>query len=225
MILHVTRHGQTDPQKPHQPADPYLSPLGQKQAHLLGQHLKALDFRGLIYSSPYLRTIETAHIIADITDTTIIPSASMREYFIRENQLEGFKGATAPELQTTYPRVQAPPSFPYPWWTHQIETNDMVEARVAPLIETLTKDTTDILLVGHGASVSATHRHILRLHAPDQFNHGKRGWNCVLSSFQFTPHFQIIRLLDTQHLPEEAITNNAKSRAQVLQESPELNDI
>ena len=225
MTLHITRHGQTSRDKAHQPEDPYLSELGQKQAHLLGQRLKDLNFQGPIYSSPYWRTIETANQIAEVVDTVIIPAASMREYFIRENQLAGFQGATVADLQAVYPRVQTTPDFPYPWWTTQIESNEMVEARVAPLIDTLINHQADALLVGHGASVSGTHRHILRNHAPEHLNHGQRGWNCILSSFQFKPTFEIIRIMNTDHLPNDAITNNAKSREQVLQESPEQNDI
>jgi len=225
MILHITRHGQTSTKKIRQPADPDLSDLGRKQARLLGQRLKDQNFQGPIYSSPYWRTIETANEIAEVLDTVIIPTAEMREYFIRENQLAGFQGATPADLQATYPRVQTNPTFPYPWWTTQIESNDMVEARVAPLINTLVNHQTDALLVGHGASVTGAHRYILRHHAPDQLNHGQRSWNCILSSFQFTPTFKTINLMSTDHLPNEAITNNAKSREQVLQESPEKNDI
>lgn len=225
MILHITRHGQTSPNKPHQPADPRLSDQGRTQAHLLGQRLKSLNFQGPIYSSPYWRTIETANEIAEVLDTVIIPTAAMREYFIRENQLDGFQGATVSDLQAIYPRVQTTPNFPYPWWTTQIESNDMVESRVSPLIDTLINHKTDALLVGHGASVTGAHRHILRHHAPEQLNHGQRSWNCILSSFQFTPTFKTLRIMETDHLPDELITNNAKSREQVLQESPEKNDI
>lgn len=225
MILHITRHGQTDTQKSHQPEDPYLSDLGRTQARLLGQRLKDLHFQGPIYSSPYWRTIETANEIAEDLDTVIIPTAEMREYFIRNGQLDGFQGATPKNLQATYPRVQTPSNFPHPWWTTQIESNDMVESRVAPLINTLIQHQSDALLVGHGASVTGAHRHILRTHAPAQLNHGQRSWNCILSSFQFTPTFKIIHLMSTDHLPPQAITNNAKSREQVLQESPEQNDI
>jgi len=169
--------------------------------------------------------METADVIAQVLNTSIIPSPPMREYYIRENQLAGFQGATLSDLAAAYPRVQPPPDFPYPWWTTQIESDEMVEARVAPLVDTLIKGPSDALLVGHGASVSGIHRHVLRHHAPERMNHGRRGWNCVLSSFQFTPQFKIIHLLDTDHLPGEVITNNAKSREQVLQESPEQSDI
>ena len=56
MILHVTRHGQTNTQKTHTPGDPYLSDLGRQQALLLGRRLAELGFSGPIYSSPYYRT-------------------------------------------------------------------------------------------------------------------------------------------------------------------------
>jgi broad specificity phosphatase PhoE len=225
MILHVTRHGQTDPNRAHTPADPPLSKLGREQARRLGQRLKDLVFKGPIYSSPFLRTLETAAVIAEILDSVIIPASPLREYFIRENQLEGFQGATAEELRSAFPRVEIPPDFAYPWWTTQIESDDMVTARVAPLIDTLARHKQDVLLVGHGASVTGAHRHILTTQAPENLNHGQRSWNCILSSFQFTPRFEIIRIMDTAHLPEDAITNNAKSRAQVMRESPGQNDI
>ena len=218
MILHVTRHCQTDTQKADTPGDPPLSDLGRQQAAMLGRRLANLGFRGPIYSSPYYRTIETAHIIAEIVDTTVIPAAAMREYFIREGQLDGFQGATNEELQTTYPRVQINPDFPYPWWTTEIESREMVEARVAPLIDRLTKGNTDALLVGHGASVGGVHDHVFHHNAPDQINHGKRGWNCILSSFQFALVFNVLRIMDTAHLPPEAITANAKTRDEVLRE-------
>ena len=218
MIIHITRHGQTNTQETHTPGDPYLSDLGRKQAALLGHRLAELGFNGPIHSSPYYRTIETAHIIADIVDTGVIPSAPMREYAIRENQFDGFQGATASQLRAIYPRVQLNPDFPYPWWTTDIETPDMIEARVAPLIDKLIQGTTDALLVGHGASIGGAHRHILRHHAPDRLRHGQTGWNCVLSSFQFAPAFAIQRIMDTDHLPPEAITANAKTREDVLRE-------
>ena len=218
MILHVTRHGQTNTKKTHTPGDPYLSDLGRQQALLLGRRLAELGFNGPIYSSPYYRTIETAHIIAETVDTVVIPAAPMREYVIRENQLQGFQGATATDFQAIYSRIKIEPDFPYPWWTFEIESPEMVEARVAPLVDRLTKGDTDALLVGHGASVGGVHRHVLRPNAPEQIHHGQYDWNCILSSFQFTPTFTILRIMETAHLPPEAITANAKTREEVLRE-------
>ena len=218
MILHVTRHGQTNTKKTHTPGDPYLSDLGRQQALLLGRRLAESGFDGPVYSSPFYRTIETAYIIAETVDTVVIPAAPMREYVIRENQLEGFQGATATELEAFHPRVQIEPDFSYPWWTFEIESPEMVAARTAPLVDRLVKGHTDALLVGHGASVGGVHRHVLRHNAPEQMNHGRHGWNCILSSFQFTPTFTVLRIMDTAHLPPGTITANAKTREEVLGE-------
>ena len=44
------------------------------------------------------------------------------------------------------------------------------------------------------------------------------GWNCCLSSFQLAADFCILRIMDVSHLPEEAVTSNAKTRDEVLAE-------
>jgi probable phosphoglycerate mutase len=45
-------------------ADPPLSPLGRKQAGLLAQRLRGLEYSA-VYSSPYRRALETARTITD----------------------------------------------------------------------------------------------------------------------------------------------------------------
>jgi len=72
MIIHITRHGQVDPpalakgEDPDYPrGDAPISDLGRTQARLLGQRLRELGFSGVIHSSPYRRTIETAHATID----------------------------------------------------------------------------------------------------------------------------------------------------------------
>lgn len=218
MKLHVTRHGQTDVRSDHPPGDPHLTDLGIRQAEYLGMALKESSFVGVIYSSPYFRTIETAQVIADVTDTVIVPAAEMREYVIRENQMDGFRGATQDELAVSYSRVQKAPDFPSPWWTTNIETDEDIEGRVQPLVDRVITDEVDVLLVGHGASTEGVHRHILRNHAPDQLDHGQRGWNCFRSTFDFRPDFRVVHIMDVSHLPDDAVTSNAMTREEWLAE-------
>ena len=218
MILHITRHGQTDVRSDHPPGDPHLTDLGRKQAELLGRSLRDMGFDGTIYCSPYFRTIETAQAIAHVTETMIVPAAEMREYVIRENQMDGFRGATQDELIADYSRVKKAPDFLYPWWTSDIESDEDIEARVAPLVDRTSDADVDVLLVGHGASTEGVHRYLLRRYAPDQLNHGQSGWNCFLSSFRIRPEFQIHRIMDVSHLPDDAVTSNARTRAEVLAE-------
>ncbi len=221
MILHVTRHGQVDQKTDHPVGDPYLSGVGREQARLLGEKLKATGFNGTIYSSPYLRTVETSQIVANVVDVPVVAAAEMREYVIREGQMEAFLGLTLDELAARYARVDDRKALPEPWWTSEIETPENIEARVAPLVDIVSADEGDALLVGHGASVSGVHRYVLKRFAPDHLNHGRRGWNCVLSSFVFGSSFEVLRLLDTEHLPDDLVTSNAKSREEVLREADE----
>ena len=73
MILYITRHGQPalEGMKPgadyELPDGDYsLSALGREQAEFLGRHLKKENFDGIIISSPYARTMETASAAAAI---------------------------------------------------------------------------------------------------------------------------------------------------------------
>jgi broad specificity phosphatase PhoE len=225
VIIHITRHGQVNPQalakseNPDYPrGDPPISDLGRTQARLLGQRLKAQGFSGVIHSSPYRRTIETAHIIAEVVDVPVVPSAPMREVVMSEEQMVGFHGATVEELHSSFSRVDAGASCSTPWWTTGVESPDDVEARVAPLVDQVAAGNIDALLVGHGASVAGAVRHILRHGAPERRRHNEPGWNCALTSFRMAPDFEIIHLMDVSHLPGESVTSNAKPRDQVLAE-------
>jgi broad specificity phosphatase PhoE len=68
--------------------NPALTQLGRQQARLLGQRLRYMAFRGIIYSSPYLRTLETAEIIAELTSGTVIVSDEIREINKVEENIE-----------------------------------------------------------------------------------------------------------------------------------------
>ena len=140
----------------------------------------------------------------------------MREYVIRDNQMDGFSGATQEQLVESYSRVTANPDFPYPWWTTGIETDEIIEARIRPLVDQVCSMDDDVLLVGHGASVSGVHRYILRSHAPDRTDHGQTGWNCFLSTFTIKPKFRVERIMDVSHLPDGTVTSNARTREEVL---------
>lgn len=219
MNLHITRHGQTDVKSDHPPGDPHLTDLGKRQAELLGHALVEQGFNGAVYSSPYFRTIETAQIVAEVADAVVWPAPPMREYVIREDQMGGFRGATLAELAAAYANVRQTSGFPYPWWTTVIESEEDIEGRVAPLVDELASGAADALLVGHGASVGGVHRHLLRRYAPERMHYGQIvGWNCCLSSFQLAADFCILRIMDVSHLPEEAVTSNAKTRDEVLAE-------
>ena len=77
----------------------------------------------------------------------------------------------------------------------------------------------DALLVGHGASTCNAIHHLWRRCAPGRIGEHVPGWNCGLTTFRCGTQVEMLRHLDTEHLPDDAVTSNAKSRAQVLAES------
>jgi len=216
VILHVTRHGQTDVQSDHPPGDPHLTDLGRRQAERLGQALKELGFAGAIYSSPYFRTMETAQVVAETTDTYVTPVAEMREHVPRAGRMETFVGATLSDLAAAYDRVNAEADLPHPWWTTEVESDADVAVRVAPAVTRALAGGGGALLVGHGASALGVHQHLLGDHDAGRERHGDVGWNCFLSSFEMTEPVRVVRLKEFGHLPDGMITSNAMTREEVL---------
>ncbi len=221
--MHITRHGQILP--PHDsaagegdpsPLDPNLSALGRRQAYLLGRRLKEVGFRGLVHSSPFRRTAETAQIVAETVDSGIVLSPPLRESNGSAEHMARFRGATGAILQTEFPRIQGGEDLAFPWWTTAPERPDDVEHRVGPLLEALEVRGREVLLVGHAASVGAATRCVLRKFAPDLLGRPRFSWNCMLTSFRLIPVFECLELASTSHLPGGCMTSNLKTRAEVV---------
>ena len=74
-VVWICRHGNridfVDPAwRGHNGDDPHLSPDGVVQAQETGKRLRGEGIR-YIFSSPFLRTVETAHYIAEAIDVPI----------------------------------------------------------------------------------------------------------------------------------------------------------
>ncbi len=209
MRIFETRHGQVAPKgyygnDPSLPVgDVALTPLGKEQARLTGERLKELGFKGVIFSSPYDRTLKTASIIAEILDLTVIPVAWLHE--IQMTPDDGFCGATAEEIRRSYPRVQDDFELPQCWWGNETEDLFAVIERVKnglePVLPTIPKDL-DVLLVGHAAT-SVALRHLFHCAQDNRAFH----WNCHLSLLQ-SPTGECYAN-DCSHLPEEMWTGNS----------------
>ena len=180
-----------------------------------------MDFRGRVYGSPYRRTLETACEVADVVDAEVEPAAPLREIVMTTRQVRDFVGLDAGQLGRLHARVRVAADFPDPWWTTAAESDDDVEARVAPFIDALVAAADgDVLLLGHGASTGGAIHHLLRQCAPDQVGEPTPGWNCALTTFACDGAVQLVRRMDTAHLPEDHVTSNAQSRAEVLAARP-----
>lgn len=218
MIIHVTRHGQPDldgisqkinPEIP--TCDPVLTELGRKQAEFLGKHLKDAGFKGVIFSSPYRRTLDTAQIVAEITGTKIILEKAIQEYVLA-NGFPDFEGLNIQQIKAKYSCVDENCTLDYPWLFEGPETLKEVKIRVKPFLDRLLKSgTAEVLLVGHGASVHACKELLippaLMAKIKEEWN-----WNCSLSSYNIPADEDVTveKLFYIKHIPEEYITSNRK---------------
>ncbi|MBR8827154.1 MAG: histidine phosphatase family protein [Gomphosphaeria aponina SAG 52.96 = DSM 107014] len=138
------------------PYDPPLSADGVLQGRELGKRLQSENITH-IFSSPFLRAIQTANEVAEVLDLPIKIEAGLSEWL--NCDWMGAMPATCPReiLQAEYPRIDwgyGSRIFPqYP------ESEEMMLKRTGETVKILVKEfTEDILLVGHGASVVGTTR-------------------------------------------------------------------
>ena len=216
MIRYITRHGQVDANRfingnaMYPLGDPPLSELGREQAKRLGERLKSQDFHGLIISSPYARTMETAQIVAEITDTQILPYAPIREIMQREETAQAFVGMKIDEIKAKYSRVLPDAELEWPWWTPHVEDNiTVVRPRVKAGLPALEKYADrELLFVGHGASSNAL---LYCFDIPADPDPRRILYNCCLCAFDpEDPDFKPYRF-NTTHLPFEMTTSNYKT--------------
>ena len=209
MRIFETRHGQVAP-KDYYKNDPSLpvgdislSPLGKEQARLLGKRLKELNFKGVIFSSPYDRTMKTASIIAEELGASITPLACLHEIVYKVD--ESFRGATAEELSLNYPCVKKGFTLPSCWWGDKAEdlsdVIERVEKDLEPVLSNIPKEL-DVLLVGHAAT-SVALRHLFGVTENNLGFH----WNCHLSLLYSSSGETYAN--DCTHLPEDMWTGNA----------------
>lgn len=223
MKLYFTRHGQVSPVSGYINGDyrypigeVALSELGREQARLLGEELKKRGFHGVIFSSPYLRTMETSEILAGVLDTVIYPLPHMRERFMNENTAKVFVGSTLETLKQLFPHTAPDAALPDHWWGENcLETEADVDVRIRKGFESFPfekyKDG-DLLFVGHGASVGHSVTYFKIPYVP-----GRRLYNCCLS---MTPLWEDSEpyIYDTSFFPEDMITANSKTKAMLDEE-------
>lgn len=133
----------------------YDSPLsvdGFKQAQALGRYLKG---KGVvhIFCSPFLRTVQTAHCIAEILDLQIKVESGLSEFLFPLWLPPGAEEFSIEKLAVLFPRIdQTYTSFvraKYPEITLQ-----QIQKRAGNTADNLVKHFSEtILIVGHEASV------------------------------------------------------------------------
>ena len=210
MRIFSTRHGQVMPQRffnndMNFPAgDEPITDLGRKQAKIVGEHLKEIGFKGIIYASPYDRTMETASIISEVLGIGFTPLVCLREMFVTYNASKDFVGLRPEKIKDHFPRAEVLPDMGYPWWeVKDDKLEDVVERLrigLKSVLEALPKDT-DVLLVGHAATVVA----LRELFHPGSYKSSLH-WNCCLNLLYSSDGETYTH--DVSYIPEDILTAN-----------------
>lgn len=138
------------------PYDPPLSDDGVVQAKELGQRLAGEGIRH-IFASPFLRTVQTASIVADILDLPIFLESGLSEWLNPAWMKTEPERLPVEALQEDFPRIDL--TYTSRVIARYPETNEKVLDRTAQTVQRLTSDfSEDFLMVGHGASVVGTAR-------------------------------------------------------------------
>ncbi len=201
MNLYIVRHGEStwnSQNKIQGHSDPALSKLGIFQARLLARRFRKLKI-GRIYSSPLLRSLETARIIAKTLKLKIVKKRQLREVGLGD-----WEGKTPEEIDKLY-------NNSYRRWLRlgptkvKIPNAESISAfrkRAEKVFYDIVKENKgkDVLVVTHGGIIAAFLAHllgadfdrlILNLHLPN---------TCVtVVSFCKNRCF-LIHVADTLHL-------------------------
>jgi broad specificity phosphatase PhoE len=155
-VVWICRHGNrvdfVDPSwRERNGDDPHLSEDGVQQARETGERLRNEGIRH-IFASPFLRTVETAHYIAEILDLRVSIEHGACEWLNPAWFAQAPVTLPAEEMAERFPRVD-PEYTPVviPRYPETAEEAFLRAGRAARLLAE--RNPGDLLLVGHGHSV------------------------------------------------------------------------
>ena len=217
MRLFIVRHGQPEtlavvdgnPDLPK--GDPPLTGDGVRQAKYLAMELQKRRFAGKIYSSPFLRALQTAQQTARMVGVPILVEKNIREIAKKTTLAPDFRGETIEEMKRRIPEITPECALAYPWWDHTPETSDDVLARVAPFLDRLMERGEDAAIFAHGAVVNASIRYLMKKAKVDfsGYHPMPPRNNCALTEFRLTgKKLRAVCVNGTDHLPSGLISSN-----------------
>ena len=240
LTLYITRHAQRGPRsqwpeadreknvigdlidgKVVRPKENSITPLGEKQCRLLGEYLKKLGFRGKVFSSPTLRTMQTAVCTVRAIDPAIkvIPEPRLQE---GGNRKAPARGITVAELMKRFPGNVQEVELPEFWQYANETTAEQRNERMKKFLDDLLKKETSgqVLLVGHSSTLPSliiavnqrmTDKRLVISHYPEYVV------NCCLYVYRFDKDGKVIdaTLENWNYLPEEMQTSNLSPRKKI----------
>ncbi len=170
----LARHGQRqdtlDPNWAKTAPRPFDSPMadeGHVQARKLGRRLKQEGI-GHIFASPFLRTVETAHHVAEALDLPVKVEAGMSEWLQGKWFPERPPMLQMPELKERFPRLD--PAYRSIVLPEHPEDSAKLFDRCGRTIEHMIRTYDEpILMIGHGASVVTISAVLLSMNNTDDF--------------------------------------------------------
>ena len=177
-----------------------LSDIGKTQAKLAGERLSSVKFDA-IYSSDLDRTLQTAEIIASLSDVKVVTNPALRERFFGI-----FEGLTIQQREETYPDLFKESTknnidFSPPEGETITETYIRISEAVQHYKNQHIEET--ILIVGHGGSMRCAFTSLLELPLEASFKFVLS--NCGITIFEtFTDNTVLLAYNDTHHIDNAA---------------------
>ncbi len=185
--------------------DPPLSDDGIVQASQLAQRLKHEKITA-IFSSPFLRTVQTADRVAEVLDLPIKLESGLSEWLNPEWMNENPEKMPIEDLVALFPRIDR--SYRSRVIAQYPEVGKTAFLRAAKTAKKLAAEfSEDILLVGHGASVVGATIGLVGEVAETEI---KAALCCLIKVVRLDPHWVLELKGDTSHLAqvEEVIRFN-----------------
>lgn len=180
--------------------------MGTSQARLLGERLRVEGFAGQVFSSPFIRCLDTAEQICDALGATFRPVGALGGKSTKKvEKLRSMKGITASEAIARYARCAREASLPYPWWATEPESMDDVTNRVGAWLEqVITSSDRDILVVSHKVTANRGIQYLTERSINDLLH-------CSLTSVRVSPQREVLIANDVAHLQTSYVTGSGDS--------------
>ncbi|MBP0002885.1 MAG: histidine phosphatase family protein [Cyanobacteria bacterium SBC] len=180
--------------------DPHLSAKGVRQAKELGERLKGEGIEK-IFASPFRRTVETAHYVAEALDLPVALEWGIGEWLNPEWMAEMPETAPLEELRAEFPRID----MNYVSRTHPVYPEvsesicwDRSSQTAKQLLEAFSGN---LLFVGHGATVAGMTRGLV-----GEIAEIPVAFCCLMKLVRSSDRWNLELNGDTSHLSETETT-------------------
>ena len=167
-----------------------LTERGKEQAATARNKIRGVQFDAIV-SSPLKRALETAGIVADGQDVTVVDD-------FRERNLGALEGMTWEEVERDYPDVPvAWPGDPVHFAPPEGESTQALYDRVSAAADALIGDHPDarnLMIVAHGAALACTIAHLLDQGPENAFRYKLN--NCTLAVIHIIDGFGMLDRLE-----------------------------